>query len=204
MKKIKCIDNNGYNITVGNEYNLIQESQDFYFLVNDNQKTVKYGKALFELIDDEQPIPVQAPEPVKLTEQQMIDSIVYSNGVISFKDTDNETITIENDHLDFNGDSLISCGIEQVTDLDLLIDQVNDACDDLDDDYIDLRKAIFRKIIQDQVINNNSRAMRIMSTTSNKDEDLLPVLDELAGWTSASVNNPNSGNNIKMWVFYTN
>lgn len=201
MKKIKCIDNNGYNITVGNEYNLIQESQDFYFLVNDNQKTVKYGKQMFELLDDEVP---QIAEPVILTEQQMIDSIVYDAGTITFKNKEGEEVVLENDDLEFD-DTTISCGIEQVSELDTLIDNVNEICDNnLDDDYITLRKAIFRTKIQKDVIGDTSKAMRIMSTTSGKDENLLPVLDELAAWTSNSVNNPNSGNNIKMWVFYTN
>lgn len=202
MKKIKCINNNGYNVTIGNEYNLIQESQDFYFLVNDNQKTVKYGKTLFEIVGEEQAVPVAA-EPVKLTEQQMIDSITYNNGTITFKNTDDEVIDIDTEVLSFE-DTEISCGIGQSYNLDTLIDLINDSCDNLDDDYIGLRKALFKEAITTEVLDHTSKAIIIMSTTSDKDEDLLPVLNELAAWTSNSVNNPNSGNNITMWAFYTN
>ena len=85
------------------------------------------------------------------------------------------------------------------------IDLVNNKVSQIgDDDYIELRKAIFERLLKEEVISQDDVAMTILSTTSDKDDDLLKVLDELAGFTSKLVLNPNNKNNIKMWVLYTN
>lgn len=200
MKEIKCIENNGYNITVGNVYLLLQESQDFYFVVNDNNKTVKYSKQMFELVEEEAP---QVIEPVKRTEQDMIDSIVWNNNSVRFNDLDNNVVNVNNAFSDYGTEA--SCGIKAIDGLDATLQYINAAVPE-DDDYLELRKAIFKIILKNRIIYKyagDNCAMRILSTTANQDSDMLSVLDEMANMVSEVKNNPNSGNDIKMWVFYT-
>ena len=204
MKQIKCTLNNGYNITIGNTYNLLQESQDFYWLVNDNQKTVKYGKNMFELIEDEiipEPIPV-----VQRTEADMVDSVTISGSTLSYINLDNNIVNFSVG-LEEN-DTNISCGIGQLSGINSLVSIINSRVPQ-DDDYIDLRKELLRKYLISNAKSNDYRdenaAMWLISTAiKDIDEDMISVLDEVADTVSEVKNNPNSGNDIKMWIFYTN
>lgn len=199
MKEIKCIENNGYNITVGNIYMVLQETPDFYYMINDKGTTVKYAKAMFE--DTEVEV---EPEPVKQrTEQDMIDSLNVTSSRVIFRNIEDNEVSF-NYYFDEEV-SDISCGIGQLYALNSVLETIN-SCMPNDDDYIELRKAIMRGVIKERIINRSNgdeRAMRILSTTTNQDSDMLSVLDEMADFTSEEKHNPNSGNTIKMWLFYT-
>lgn len=199
MKEIKCIENNGYNITVGNTYMVLQETPDFYYMINDKGTTVKYAKVMFE--DTE--VEVEA-EPVKQrTEQDMIDSLNITSGRVTFRNIEDNEVSFNYSFSDSGTE--ISCGIRQLYELDNLLYNISNSIPD-EDDYIDLRKAILKGIIEKRIIDGNVGercAMRILSTTINQDSDMLSVLDEMADFTSEEKHNPNSGNTIKMWLFYT-
>jgi len=199
MKEIKCIKTNGYKLTVDNVYEVIKTENDYYFLVNDNGTTVRYGKSLFEEVEDEILIPV---EPVKRTEQDMIDSIVYDDVNITYRDINNNEVVIEN--IMMSADTEISCGIGQIYNIDNQIEEITDNLPE-DDDYLNLRKALITAVINGYAINDNSQAMWLMSTAieDHTDEDLA-TFNELAGTVSQDKVNPNSHNVIRMWVFYTN
>jgi len=81
----------------------------------------------------------------------------------------------------------------------------------IEDDYLDLCKAILRLVITEKVLRRAGAAMYIMSTNLNTPNNNTPVyvtpemkevLDEL-GTVSNTVMNPNSHRNIAMWTFYT-
>ena len=197
MKEIKCIKTNGYKLTVDNVYEVIKSEDDYYFLINDNGKTVRYGKSLFEEVEDEVLV---VAELIKRTEQDMIDSIIYGNDVITYIDLDNNIIEIDNNMV--SDDTDISCGINQMWGIDSQIEEINDNLPE-DDDYLNLRKALITAVIKGYI--TNTKAMWLMSTAiEDHTEEDLATFDELAGTVSQDKVNPNTDNVIRMWVFYTN
>lgn len=213
MNKIKCVETNGYKLTIDKEYNLLDERDDFYYLINDNQRQVKYHKRLFNVVEEE----VVPEVPARRTEQDMINSIQFNNNVLTFVDLDGNTITLRS-NLQY-GDSLISCGIGQCYGIYSLLKQIEDAIPDTDD-YLELHKAIITTFVSNCIINKTSKVMWLVSTNLNEtDEDyyydgddeieylytqeVLETLNSLAGTVSEDVVNPNSDNTIRMWVFYT-
>ena len=197
--KIKCIKTNGYKLTIDNEYDVIKSEQDYYFLINDNAKTVRYGKTLFEEVEDEVLVAI---EPVKRTEQDMINSIVYSDDNITYRDIDDNEVVIDN--VMSNSDTEISCGISQIYNIDNQIEEINDNLPE-DDDYLNLRKALITAVIKGYAIDDKTQAMWLMSTAiEDHTEEDLATFNELAGTISQDKVNPNSQNVIRMWVFYTN
>jgi len=199
MKEIKCIKTNGYKLTVDNVYEVIKFEDDYYFLINDNGKTVRYGKSLFEEVEDEVLV---VAEPIKRTEQDMINSIVYTDDNITYRDLNDNEVVIDN--VMDSTDTDISYGISQIYNIDNQIEEITDNLPE-DDDYLNLRKALITAVIKGYAINDNSQAMWLMSTAiEDHTEEDLATFNELAGTVSQDKVNPNSQNVIRMWVFYTN
>jgi len=199
MKEIKCVKTNGYKLTVDNVYEVIKSEDDYYFLINDNGKTVRYGKSLFEEVEDEVLV---VAEPIKRTEQDMIDSIVYIGDNITYRDLNDNEVVIDN--VMSNSDTEISCGISQIYNIDNQIEEITDNLPE-DDDYLNLRKALITAVIKGFAIDDKHKTMWLMSTAIEKHtEEDLATFDELAGTVSQDKVNPNSHNVIRMWVFYTN
>jgi len=199
MKEIKCIKTNGYKLTVDNVYEVIKSEDDYYFLINDNGKTVRYGKSLFEEVEDEVLV---VAEPIKRTEQDMIDSIVYTGDNITYRDLNDNEVVIDN--VMNNADTDISCGISQIYNIDNQIEEITDNLPE-DDDYLNLRKALITAVIKGYAIDDKTQAMWLMSTAiEDHTEEDLATFNELAGTVSQDKVNPNSQNVIRMWVFYTN
>jgi len=198
MNKLKCIDNNGYKLTVGSEYNMITEDREFYFLINDSNRTVRYNKRLFELVSEETLV---VAAPVVRTEQDMINSIVYDDTQLFYNDLNNQTVRLS---LDLEIDNTeISCGIGQISGINNVFGEITEMVPE-DDDYIGLQKALLTAFLNGYVKSNTDKAIWLISTTTGMDEDLLSVMDEVSDFVTETKRNPNSGNDIKMWGFYTN
>jgi hypothetical protein len=203
MKKIKCIDIRNYKVTLNKEYELIKEYNGYFYLKNDNENTVKYSAKMFEVIEEQNnavPNVVIPPVLLPLTEAQVIASV--SEDGLSFTDTNREVVDLEIEHLE-GIESSISCGITEFNGIDSLIEEIHEQVPTVNDDRIALKREIFKKIIKHSLIEENN-AISLLSTTADFDEDLLPVLDELSDFTSKKINNPNSGNLIKLWMIYSN
>ncbi len=196
MSNVRCIETKGYNLTIEKEYEIIRDDREFFFVENDNGKTARYAKSLFREVRATPPAPVR-------TERTMIDSISWNNNrTISYVDLQGNTQSFTSP-FSFNGSS-ISCGVNQCSNVDELIDRVNDSVDNIDgdDDYVNLRKALIIRVINEDVKGRRDVSMTTMSTTTS-DEDMIAAIDSVADVTSAVRRNPNSRNLIKMWVFYT-
>ena len=72
-----------------------------------------------------------------------------------------------------------------------------------DDDLLELRKEIVKRVISLFIRHNrgNSRWMLMSINNDSSFEDYFEVFDSLAQTNLGWENNPNSGNDIKLWVF---
>lgn len=202
--RIICTQNEDYKLTVGKVYEAEDSSRDFYKLLNDNNIGVRYHKRLFDVVPEEEAVPeVQAP-PAR-TEQDMISSITFERGNVNYTDLENNVIVISNCFTRF--DSNISCGVKSYNGINNQIQRINEKFDFDQDDFIEIRKALFKACIENYTRHPTSDAFRLFSTNVSgedngflADEDMLSVLDEMANAVSESRENPNSGRSIKVWV----
>lgn len=211
--RIKCIAVENYKLTEGKIYNAESESRDFYKLLNDHNIGVRYNKRLFELAEEgeiEQVArPARAvvpPPPPPLTERDLVESIRFLDGSVTFTNFDRTVKTVNNRFT--RNDSSISCGVTQISGINSQIQLIDSFFED-DDDYLTIRKALFTKCIEQYVRIDKLRGYIFGTLSTNTsgtddghiaDEDMLSVLDELADTTTISRLNPNSDRNIKVWV----
>lgn len=198
---VRCINSSNYRITVGTEYTVVREEERYYFIVNDNNRNVRYSKDLFEEVVQE----VIAPR----TEQDMINSLTVTSTMITgdpfvnvrYTDIQNEVITV-NIPLNQMPRLGISCGIKEYSGLNGLLTRIMNAVPQ-DDDYERLTKEIFRNIIRILCLNDN-RAITLFSTVENTNNVLTSVFEEFEGFVTERKMNPNSHNYIIMWGVYSN
>ena len=195
MKKLKCTNPKDYKLTLNGEYEILDESTDLVTIVNDNGKKVNYAKSLFTAVAVTPPPP---PPPVR-TEQDCINSIEMYGNDIRFIDLEENTISINAEmYLRSNND--FSCGVVRLEGLNSLMERIEGAVDTSEEDLILLKKEIFKR-----AINWNSRRspyiFALLSTNNNEMyEDYFEVLDEICHTATQWVENPNSGNDIKIWT----
>lgn len=197
MTNIRCVNAGSYRLTVGREYPLLRQNEEFYFLNNDNGTSVKYAKRYFEEVPDPETTRRRTPPR---TVANVIASIRMERDAIVFENINNEARTLTNP-LAYNENMNISCGTAEVYGIDSLLRSIRNLFDD-EDDYIEEKKAVLRRALTEWIINRPGKAMRICSTTMRQDEDMLSVFTELAGATTDARVNPNSGNQIKVWIFF--
>lgn len=198
---VRCINTENYKLTEGKIYPIAEESRDFYKLLNDNNIGVRYHKRLFEIVPDVAAAP--APPPPR-TETDLVASITVTGGTVTFVDFDRTTKQIGN-HFQ-RTDSNISCGVYQFGGINNQIQAIDRLFDLEEDDFIAIRRALFKKCIE-QYVQSSIRAFGLLSTNvtgedngHQADEDMLRVLDEITEVKTPAVLNPNSDRNIKVWV----
>ncbi len=206
---VRCINVENYKLTEGKIYPIADETRDFYSLLNDNNIGVRYHKRLFEVVPENtvQAAPVAPPPPPRRTERDLVDSIGVENGSVVFRDFENRIQRINNRFS--RNDSAISCGVRQISGINDQIRCIDGFFNLEDDDFITIRKALFKKCIEQYVqrAHLNGIAFGLLSTNTTgadsgheADIDMLSVLDEIAHTTTEEKENPNSGRNIKVWV----
>lgn len=211
---------NNKSISLNSKYDLINESDTRYTLVNDRGIQANYAKNLFRVIPEE---PVVPP-------------IITINELNVETTCDNELIFTINcpftEGLNFNFTSqrnfsfsqiVFNCGITGLNGLNNLQHDIFRAKRIFEKFIYDnnqifvlnpeisideLFEDIARSLIQDIIANfqgeNGSRAgLLIMSTTTYLGDLLKNALNELST-TSTTVYNPNSNHNIIMWSFVVN
>lgn len=216
-KTIKCVNNKDgqYAVAVNNSYSVLKEQGDFFFLRNDKNHVVKYNKKLFveETKTDTEvaptAIPTRARTIANLTEAQIIDSIqVEDDGTVRFQTPTRQTMSFTSDiTYTGNGEQLaISCGIGEIVGLNATAENLDDFMNEnFEEDFIPLRKAIFRRLFEKEMSLSTDKGILLASTNTNGIDNIyLDVLEELSSSRSAVVNNANSGNPIKLWMFYVN
>lgn len=198
---IRCIAVENYKLTLDREYEVHNESRDFYTIINDNGVGVRYAKRLFST----EPEPVAVPAR---TEADMVTSITFNNNRVEYTDLNGDVKTIESRFR--RQGCRVSCGVNEIQNINAQISVIDRQFDLDEDDYITIRKALLRRCIEEFVLhsrNAGNQAFALMSTNvtgtddgSEADEDMLMVLDELAHRTSDTMLNPNSGRNIRVWI----
>jgi hypothetical protein len=209
--EIRCINAENYKLTVDKVYQAETDGRDFYKLLNDNNVGVRYHKRLFEATGNTRPAaparPTPPPPPPPRTEADLVASITVRDGHVVFTDFDRTEKRVANQ---FSGTgSAISCGAIQVIGINGQIQTIDVLFELTEDDFITIRKALFKKCIEQYVQRNIARAQAFALLSTNTsgrdngheaDEDMLSVLDEVAEVNTASRENPNSRRQIKVWV----
>ena len=186
--KLKCINQGNFkNITLENEYQLLEESVDLYTIINNAGVSARYSKDYFEVIAE------QIPEIIEDVEE---DGVEEDEIYIEFDD-DFENIKIR---VNDNSSYLIfyevasNCGIRSYHGINYLFEN----CDN--------NPVLFEKVIIaiiEEVIYRNDSCMLIFST-NNDFPEIWTVLDKVMDFSSESVENPNSELQVKLWIKHTN
>lgn len=184
--KVKCINQSNYkDITIGNEYEVVETLENFYQIIANSGGVRSYNQKYFEVI----------PEPII----EDVDEV----GVVEEEDEITITFDGEGDiNYDINGNeqSLVfyevasNCGVKSYHGVNYLFEN----CDN--------NPELFKKVIEtiiEAVIERYNSCMLIFSTNSSY-RDIWPVLDEVMDFSSEEVENPNSDMDVKLWIKYTN
>jgi hypothetical protein len=214
MEKLICTNPKNYNLTLNKEYPIVIDEGETVMIVNDNNKTVRYYKDLFEEIVEEEVVPEPEPEIVARTEQDLIDSITHTNARTKFIGFDNEEIIIDNNLTIVHNIDAFSCGIKNLVNITSQASIINSIVENLEVDSEEdlplLHKALitayFKNYMRYKLNNDNNAGIYLMSTnvTNNGqiDEETFNIFDEIADFHSEPELNPNSNNQIKVWGFY--
>ena len=204
MNKI-CINPKNYKLTQGKVYEILDEEDGYYLLVNDSNKTVRYYSDLFDDIEEAVEEAAPPPPPAR-TEADVISSLnVTCAGqrcTVTYVDLNNQTVTFQTSTIGINGTN-ISCGIRQMSNINNILSSIDNNVSTDEDDLLELRKEIVKRVISLIIHYNRGNTRWMLMSTNNDDsyEDYFDVFDSLAQTNLGWENNPNSGNDIKLWVF---
>ena len=204
MNKI-CINPKNYKLTQGKVYEILDEEDGYYLLVNDSNKTVRYYSDLFDDVE-EAVEEVAPPPPPARTEADVISSLnVTCNGQrcsVTYVDLNNQTVDFTTERINV-ATSSISCGIHQMYGINDILSSIDNNVSTADDDLLELKKEIVKRVISLLINRNRGNTRWMLMSTNNDDsyEDYFEVFDSLAQTNLGWENNPNSGNDIKLWVF---
>lgn len=214
---------NNKSISLNSKYNLINESDTRYTLVNDRGIQANYAKNLFRIIPEAPIIPEIPPIPV--INELNIETSCNNNLVFTINCPFTEGLNFNftsNQNFSF-GQTSFSCGITGLNGLNnfetnifrartrfsdfITANRENFTLNpeiNIDELFQDITKSLIQDIIANfQGGNGNMAGLLIMSTTTHASDLLKDALNELAT-TSTTVYNPNSNNNIIMWSFVVN
>ena len=204
MNKI-CTNPKNYKLTQGKVYEILDEEDGYFLLVNDSNKTVRYYSDLFA--DAEEAVQeVAPPPPPARTEADVISSLNVTCGgqrcTVTYVDLNNQTINFQTSAIGISSTD-ISCGIRQISGINNILSGIDNNVSTDEDDLLGLRKEIIKRVISSLIHYNrgNTRWM-LMSTNNNESyEDYFEVIDSLTQANLGWATNPNSENDIKLWVF---
>lgn len=203
MSTVKVVNPKHFALTKGKEYDVLSTEGRQVSIVNDNNVTSSYWLSLFA--EGKKDKEVAEPEPVVVipTADVILATLIVSTTEINF------TVNGSNyNTLNILGDSgtQISCGIRQISNVNAFIDVITEYIEsELEELPAATRNevvmAIFRKVILAQMQNVTAVGMFLVSTNTNYSE-FARIDTILTEFTVASYTreNPNSGNEIKIWV----
>jgi len=184
--KVKCINQGNFkNITLGNEYQLLEESVDLYIIINNIGVSARYSKDYFEVITEPVPDIIEDVEEVGVIEEAIEVYFDYENIIVGIEG-DNTTLTFY--------EIASNCGVKSYHGMNYLFENCSN--------NVDLFKRVILEVI-DVVIDKNNSCMLIFST-NHEYKEIWTVLDEIMDTKSEVVENPNSDMNVKLWIKYTN
>ena len=190
MNKI-CRNAKNYKLTEGQEYEILGEENGYVRIINDSGKNVRYDATLFEDVFI----------PPARTEQDCISSITYNGTTLRYININEEPKEM-NIHLTLRNNNDFSCGINRIEGLNSLCSRIEQQTfvNTDDDDFIELKKSLFRTVFNYWCSRDTNNGMWMCSTNQDGNyEDYQSLLDELSTHNSGWFRNPNSGNQIKLW-----
>lgn len=214
------------SITAGNTYEVLNETENRYTLINDKGVQKNYCKSLFSFIEEEtsQPVPIRTLDEILLNIEVSQDLDIYR---INLSYTDN--LNLQNQDLNIINTSLnihnsnISCGIHQLSGLNNLFSNINSFLNSINNFYrrqnlsedirlevnlndLPTKSDILTEILS-QITEQFESGLVLLSTNINNNRDIcdeyIDALNELSVATTTTLN-PNSGNNITLWTLNCN
>ena len=180
-------------------------------IVNDNNKTVRYYKDLFQEIEEEV---IPEPEPiVARTEQDLIDSITSDGTTTTYIDFNNEVVIISNQLQCLNNANSFSCGIKNLINIgdqiDIIYEAISETEENAEEDLELLTKAVIKHHFKNYIkynLGHYNAGIYLMSCNitgdDHLDEEVVEILIEISDFNTEPELNPNSGNEIVLWGFY--
>lgn len=212
MNELICTNPKNYKLTLDKKYTVVIDEGETVMIVNDNNKTVRYYKDLFQEVEEEI-IPEPEPEVIPRTEQDLIESIASDGLNTTYIDFDNQLVTIDNELNILNNANDFSCGIKNIINIGNQLEEIYNVIakteEVSEEDLPLLTKAVikhhFKNYIKNKSNNNFNAAIYLMSCNINDDgldEETVDILNEISDFNTEPELNPNSGNEIKLWGFY--
>lgn len=225
MKKIKCIKlGNVQALTVGELYEIINESDTRFSIINDKGIQKNYCKSLFEKPKKEK---VEKPKPqIPVVDEIDINTEIINNNnnQAGFKIDCNfnniQNYSFQAERLINHGRITASCGVYSLDGLNNILQELDQFKENLvdfiaqnnqvftlnpeiniDELYVEICKGVFQDLIAFFQGAGHRCAILILSTTFNTIED-FPVVRDILNEISINTieaHNPNSGNDIIMW-----
>lgn len=175
---IKCINKGEFkNLTVGFIYEILNETNTKYLIVNDKGSEASYGKGYFALIEEPAPVP-EPPKEVSIEVDEDGVKLYIGDNQVASSGFESSWVA-EN------------CGVHDYS--------INDAMLMLVENGVYSKENI-EKVIQ-AFLNYDEKPLIIFSTNKEYPE-LWTVLDDMCGFSSKEMVNPSSGNYIKLWGIY--
>lgn len=210
---IECVDSGSNKlITVGNKYEIISETENRYTILNDKGIQKNYAKNLFENNNND----------------RIVEEINVETSVEIHINEVNFNVTVRIDGLDeFQYDvkgvaciheSNISCGIKQLSGLNDIMKFDEDFRDDFKEYIIENNVELGENIDLDELCNETVASLfqdllselhgtclyALLSTNlhNNKyySQNIIDILDDICENETLIGENPNSGNEIQLWV----
>jgi hypothetical protein len=194
--KVKCINvRNFRNLTLNQEYEVVEQSVDFYHIINNNGAEARYSKDYFEAVDEE-----IAEEARPVVELHVEDEVGVVENDITFK------IDIENSFhiitISLNGEIKVklycievagNCGTWSVSGINSVMDTFGH---DLFADVMDR--------LMEFLTDETSKGCIVFSTNTSENEDVVEWLDRQCSGNTSEFYNPNSSNDVAIWWFLIN
>lgn len=197
---VKCIKAKNYNLTVGEEYEVFDSRVGFYLIRNDKGISLPYSKQLFKEVVE---------TAVNPTVEQILSNCRYDNYNITCNYNNNVlfAITISSVDYDFEGTE-ISCGIKQFSGINDIAsrikNQIDNTIDFLDEnEKLELCSGLLKTYLY-QIINerfDNAAAFVLLSTNIDNNRYYDIIEKALADLPNYQGFNPNSDNNITLWIY---
>lgn len=209
------------NLIVGETYTAT-EKDDFYF-ISRNDKTLRYAKKYFEPIKKEKTKIDLIKDKIFTINYNIVNEIMQYTITIKNSNLKNYSI---NFRLNFN-DSNISCGIAELTGLNIIINTFNNiniqalkmiedykktlseteeiinTSEEIDDYITSILSNSIAEYFEKEVFEKIKGAFVLLSTNLNQEhsisEILFDYLDSICD-SKSEEKNPNSGNPIAIWV----
>ena len=183
--KVKCINQNNYkDITVGNEYEVVEILENFYHITTDSGNVRSYNKKYYELTPEPIIEDVDEVGVVEEEEPKIIIDYVNSQGIKMTVNGNGATMT----YYEVAG----NCGVYSFNGLNNLFE------------YCDYDVELFKKAMLAiiETFTDAKIGCMLIFSTNYEFEEIWTVMDEIMDTQSEAVNNPNSEMDVKLWIKY--